>query len=219
MKRFLNLHFMIAFHLVVLAILITSAAWFAHTAKAEVRHKIEENIDRQLVRLTELADTTDRNGADETVSAIISDCQRRGEFEILLGKLGTLPQKELIEVQQLFESCGNFYAEQKALMVSKFGREYEVFKDNADLLMTLDRNVDMEEELSQWNRVIALEQERSGLLAEQTVLQQDIITALLEGNKINSQVIGDLVLYAQKIGESLGVIDKQIDGIRTELDS
>lgn len=217
MKRFINLHFAIALHLVLVALFVTAGAWFAHAAKAAVREQIQINIDRQVAHMHELANITDRNGADETISAIIADCPKRNEFEVLLVRLGTLDKKELIEVQQLFESCGSFYAERKALMVSRFEREFNVLKDNFNLLRTLDAENGTDEILAQWERIIALERERSGLLNEQVTLQQTIITALVAGKKTNSKDVSESVQRAQKIGESLSVLDKQIDDIRGEL--
>ena len=86
----------------------------------------ETNINNQLEIMESLAVETNRNGADEVVSKIITDCPKRAEFEGLLERLEALKHKDLITAQQLFDSCGGYYAERKAVMVSRLEREYEI---------------------------------------------------------------------------------------------
>ena len=72
------------------------------------------------------------------VAKIISDCPNRVKFETLLDTLATLKHNDLVRTQQLFESCGSFYSERKAVMVSRLERELDVLKDNIAFLIILD---------------------------------------------------------------------------------
>jgi len=178
MKSLLNIQIMLSFHLLVVVIVVVIGSWAISNSKAELRTELQSNIDRQLVLLDKLAIITDRNGADEVVSEIITDCPNRPQFENILSKLATLKYKNLITAQQLFESCGSFYAERKAVMVSRMEREYEVLVDNIKLLNTLDTNNDsFYDRLSiDWSSIVEMENERSALLSEQVIIQRNIIT-------------------------------------------
>lgn len=217
MERFLNIHFMISAHLVVVALVVVVAAFVNYHVKNDLRLSLEKNVDRQLVLLSDLATITDRNGADEVVEQIIIDCPRRPKFESLLGELGRLSKSSLLEAQQLFESCGGFYAERKALMVARLNREFEVLKDNVSLLEVLDSSTKDQYNLSDWDTLINDEQKRSDLLTEQLDIQEKIITLLISGKTVSSQEIIDLVNEAGQVNDSLSVLGKQIDEKRDRL--
>lgn len=218
MKRLLNMHYMVSLHLLILAVIITVAAYVVHASQNDVRLQLLNNIDRQTALIAELATATDRNGADAIGESIVKDCPNRGEFESLLIRLGNLNDRDLLKTQQLFESCGGFYPERKALMVSRLEREYQILADNVELLDILDEKENIHvQKLQDWSALIALETQRSDLLTEQTEIQRKIIIALIEGENVNSKNITEFVSRAQKIGELLGVVDKQIDAIRGRL--
>lgn len=214
MKRFLNIHFMLAVHLVAVALVIVIATWSVHAAKGEARAILEDTIETQMESLSELAIIIDSNGADEVVSRIISDCPNRAKFESLLVKLGTLSHKDLLETQKLFDSCGGFYSERKALMVSRFEREYTILKNTISLLQALENKEDLPYSLENWNRLIELEVKRSDMLTEQTEIQETIIVELIAGSTSTSAEVRDLVKRAQELGQSLEVLGKQIDEVR-----
>ncbi len=217
MKSFLNSHLLISIHLCIIAGAITAGAWVAHYQKEEVVQKIQENIDAQVELMVGLADTTDWNGADGVVGAIIQDCPRRNEFDLLLGRLESLTNKDLIIVQQLFESCGSFYAERKALMVSRLEREYASLEESIALLKVISPKTVSFNNLDTWGKIIDLEKDRSAYLTELTTIQGDIITALIKGEQTSSKNVQGLASTAQNISETLNVIDKQIDNLRAEL--
>ncbi len=217
MKNFLNAHVMISLHLLVVALSITLAAWFAHAATGKATQILESRIFAQAELMAHLANVTDGNGADPAIAAIITDCPKRAEFEILLGRLGTLQHKDLIEVQQLFESCGNFYAERKALMVSRFERELAIYNEYVSLLSELDEHAEENSQASAWASFVSKEHERSELLTEQTVIQGNIIQFLISGATASSKSVVEQVNRAREIQESLAVLDRQIDDVRTTI--
>jgi hypothetical protein len=217
MKKFLNIHMMISVQFIIIALVIATAAWVTHTSKSAARTQIEKSIENQLVILHDLAEVTDRNGADAVVKEIITDCPNRGKFESLLERLGQLQYGDLMSAQQLFDSCGSFYAERKALMVSKLEREYQVLVADIELLKILSPNTNIEYSLDTWGFLVSLEIDRAHGLAEQVSIQEDIISALIRGDSMKSSTITELLSKAQSTSESLGVLDKQIDSVREEL--
>ncbi len=217
MKNFLNTHVMVSLHLIVIAISITLAAWFSHTATADAARILETRITAQADVMERIATVTDSNGADPAIAAIITDCPKRAEFEILLGRLGTLQHKDLIEVQKLFDSCGNFYAERKALMVSRFERELEIYNEYVTLLKELDEHAEEKSQSSLWGSFVANERARSELLTEQTIIQGNIIQLLISGAVASSKSVVEQVNRAREIQESLAVLDRQIDDVRATI--
>jgi hypothetical protein len=212
-------HVPIAVHLFLLAAAIAVGAGVAYYNQEKVATQLHEQIDAQIQVLWDLALVTDRNGADEVISTIVADCPRRAEYETLLNQLGSLSKKELITVQNLYESCGNFYAERKALMVAKLERELAVTLQLRALLGTVRESETNEYKLEAWKELVVLEQARSVLLTEQNSIQSKIIGLLITGATSGSKEVRSLVSEAQSIAELLNVRDHEIDRVRGELQS
>jgi hypothetical protein len=217
MKSYLTTHLAVALHALVMLVIVVASAWYIDMTQSAVETKLISRIETSLVQIQSLAETTDRNGADALTERIISDCPRRTEFENLLNGLNTATRRDLISAQQLFESCGAFFAERKALMVSKLEREYRMLDEDLTLLATLRDLTPDEGSYRKWDDIVRLEGERSALLNEQTTIQADIIELLIEGN--GGVRIQELVQQAQDVGQSLTVVDAQIDALRTNITS
>ncbi len=217
MKSYLTTHLAVALHALIILIVIALSAWYIDASRSGVESKLSSRIEKTLVQIQSLAETTDRNGADALTERIISDCPRRTEFENLLNGLNTATRRDLISAQQLFESCGAFFAERKALMVSTLEREYRILDSDLVLLETLRDLTPEETAFRKWKDLVALEEERSALLNEQTTIQAEIIELLIEGG--GNTRIQELVRQAQDVGQSLTVVDSQIDTLRTNLTS
>ena len=216
MKNYLNTHLLVAGNALALALIVSGSAWFMHQSRMETLSMLQTNIKTQTVLIAELALLTDRNGADEVTEKIISDCPRRSEFENQLVSLSTATQKELLRTQQLFESCGAFYAERKALMVSRLEREFQSLRSNLALLRTIRDLTPEEESLSDWKALIELEKTRSTLLGEQTAIQEEIISLLIGGTNTQAKIT-TLVQNGQNVNQLLSVTDAQIGTLSSML--
>lgn len=217
MKGFLNTHLIVSINLFIIALLVTGTAWYVHSATRAVSDELALRINAQTDRIAELAVATARNGADEAIASAVEDCSRRDEFDTLLGKLGSLSYKELIEVQQLFESCGSFYAERKALMVSRMERELEVLEEYVALRTQIDERASEDARSTAWKELVAKEIERSILLKDQVVIQGNIIALLMKGSGPGSREVRSELEEAQQIMESLSVIGRQVEGFHDTL--
>jgi len=217
MRKYLQTHLQIASYLIIVAVSISAGAGYARYINHEMESRVQAQIDTQEVYMYALAEMTDRNAADEEVDAIVKDCGRRDEYERLLMNLGTLSKKDLVVMQGLFESCGNFYAERKALMVSKLDRELKAYRELNDYMKLLNKkNTDLVL-LETWGELVTLEKARSSFLNEQTQLQSKIISELISGNNPSSESVVALARDAQDINELLLVHDQRIDGVRKVL--
>jgi DNA anti-recombination protein RmuC len=103
---------LIATHTTLLASALIIGSVVAHYNVVEAIDRIQAEVTSIEEKMRTLADLTDRNGADESISRIVADCPRRSEYESLLNSLATLQKRDLIAIQNLHESCGSFYAEQ-----------------------------------------------------------------------------------------------------------
>lgn len=217
MNDYLREHLQVALHLLLLAMTITAGAFVAQYNVRTVVEDVTAQLAMQESYLREIAVLTDQNGADTTISKIISDCPRRDTYETLLSSLGTLDTKNLVALQNLSESCGNYYAERKALMVSKLERELENFSGSLGLLKTLDDTHARTYNENAWKELVALEKIRSELLTDQNRIQIDIITKLILGSTQYSKDVAALITEAGELNELLSVQDHMVDNVRAQL--
>jgi hypothetical protein len=201
--------------LCVLAVALILGAWMAHRGQSHLAVALTEQSALVRQTMASLAVLIDRNGADETIAGIVTDCVRREEFEALLIKLSVLSKQELLSAQTLFESCGDFYPTQKALMVMRLKREYAAYTELHNLKERLVAVGDTaQDDRVHWEELITLEETRSELLIEQTALQGTIIHELVRGFRATSSEVRTLVAEAQEIAELLSVYDTRIDELR-----
>lgn len=217
MKGNMTIRNIVSLQLFVLVCAVVLGVWVSHFKERTVERKITSYIASQEERLHELATITDRNGADEAIETIIADCPRRDEYESMLIALGTLSKKDLVTLQTLFDSCGNFYAERKALMVSKLERELESYRDYIELYGILRTPDAYTERLHIWDELVTLEKARSTLLTDQSILQAKILTLLISGSSVTGKEVSGHVSEARQIEELLGVQDHTIDELRASL--
>ncbi len=217
MQEYLNSRLYTALALLIIGVAVITGAMVSHYNTRELESIVRNDLEHQRSYLYELAVLTDSNGADEAIGRIIVDCPRRTEFETLLISLGTLPKKELVTLQGLFESCGSFYEARKALMVEKLERELKNYTELLKLLQILTtNNIDVYEE-SKWTQLVSLENERSTLLTDQMILQEKIISALISGASVGGKEVSALVGEAQGVGELLMVAGQKIDSLRQSI--
>ncbi len=217
MRENIQNHILLALTLVLLSLSIIIGSWFVHYNQRELELKIRTNITEQHNTMFALAEITDRNGADEAIANIISDCSRRDEYESLLVKLNVLTRKDLITLQNLSDACGNFYDERKALMVARLDRELTSYIEHIAFLETLTTSGLEEYNARGWIELVELEKARSTLLTDQKNIQVDIISALINGEYVHGVLVSGFVQEAQRINELLIVYDKQIDEKREQL--
>jgi hypothetical protein len=217
MNDYLRMHIQVTLTLLLIAGAIVLGVVVAHYNERDMVSHITHNLDVQKVHLRELALIVDRNGADETVAQIVLDCSERTEYETLLTDLATLNKSDLVKVQGLFESCGNFYNQRKALMVMKLSLVVEQYTELTQLLEGVQHTRAESYQLEKWIELVELEKNRSTTLHDQTAIQAHIITLLISGTSANNKEVQALVKEAQSMGELLTVNDHKIDTLRDSL--
>ena len=206
--------------LLIAGLFFLGSSWYVKNKQADYAAELKLLIAEQAATLVAIAEVTDRDGADAVVSRLVKDCELedRARFDTLLGRLAQLQRAEQVEVQQLFDACGDFYAERKAVMVARLKREYEVYADYITLLSIADTRKDFPSyPTQQWSELVELEQQRSDISTQLVAIQGDLIDALLDGVLVGSAEMIAKITVAQELKDNLGFIGIKIDTLREEI--
>lgn len=210
---------------IVVALLFAVAVLYAASYYVEDRQRdivsgITLEIIEQEKTLSNIAEITDRNGADAVLESIILDCNatNRSRFDSLLNTLGTLNPPELKEIESLLNDCGRFFSERKAVMVLRMSREFEVYRSFVGLLSIVDSSISVANyKVSEWERLVQFENKRSAVFESQVTVQYDIIKALQNGDRVGSAPITEMLAEATNINQEAEVLNQQIDTLRSQL--
>ena len=159
---------------------------------------------------------------DAEVEKIITDCssENRNRFDTQLSNLPKLRGQELVEMETLFNTCGNFFAERKAVMVLRLQSEYEVYNTLVSILATIDvRKATLTNDVAVWKELIALEMKRSELTTSLVKIQGTIIHSLKEKTPLSSDAMQATLVEGQKTKDALIALSAQIDTVRLRLPS
>lgn len=209
-------HILASLVICILILIIVVAHIFSYGITRDIRKNLETNIREQESYLFELAELIDRNAADAKVAQIVTDCTRRQEYENLLSTLPSLTKKDLLMLQTLSEGCGSFYAEQKALMTLLFESTYTTYDAHVRMYHVFDASSPYVTKSELLREILSIEQSRTSLLRDQTLLQDKIIAALISGMSLQSKDVQKLAEEAQNIQELLEVSDVRADALRSE---
>ena len=201
MREFVYRHRYTTGALLVLLCALVIGSWIAHRGQERFTDALTEEIGEQRQVISDLARITDRD-----------------EFDALLIRLGTLSKQDLLLAQSMFESCGEFYPTQKALMVVRLEQEHDEYVRLwalQDSLIESERGLEDDREL--WSELVTLEKTRSELITDQWNMQEQIINALIQGASVSSADVRTLVSEAQEVGELISVYDNRIDELRVKL--
>lgn len=218
MRKYLTEHLLLSLNLLIIAGVFFVGSYIVHTRLASLETALTTRIAYEEAQLVALEDITNRNGVDESISGIISDCPRRSTYDDMLSRLGSLSKVDLITMQQLFESCSPYFPGVKALMVAKLEWEYNSFVADNTLLGGINR-ASVTPNLTTWKTIIETEKDRSMLLAEQTDIQGKIILELISGSRPDTVSVVELVAKARTITQSLLERGGRIETLRNELKS
>jgi hypothetical protein len=106
---------------------------------------------------------------------------------------------ELLEVENLFNACGDYFAQQKAMMSARFEREYEVYLDFIDMLKLIDPKADgITYDTDGWKILVDKEKKRSELMVKLVAIQGDIIQAMKKNVSISSEEMQLLLVEGQQ---------------------
>lgn len=204
---------------VTLALALLLAGVYVNYLQRELSLLLQLKIVDQEKTLVSLSEITNRNGADAVAETIIKDCDpaNRARFEELLNTLSTLNGGELSELDSLFSACASFFAERKAVMVSRLEREFEVYEGYIELYATVDdADAIISYPTEDWRQIVALENERKELLQEQLVIQAQVITSIKNGDR-QSDSFQSLLVRASQINEESAAVNSEIAVVRQRL--
>jgi hypothetical protein len=186
-----------------------------------ITENTRNEVNNQQLLLTAIAETISRNGADDVVESIVIDCSQaeRTEFDRLLSRLDLgLNRTELVEVERLFGRCGAFFADRKAVMTARLTREISVYESFVNQLSVVtDSDLAEQYRLEEWKALSEQERKQSELFSQMVVLQDRIITTLLEGKSANSEEILSILDEVKEVQENLLLATTKATEIRNRL--
>lgn len=211
----------LTFFVLILLVLYFVTSGIIDSRFTDLENSTEVTIANQQTLLVAIAETTSRNGADSVTESIIKDCSvtERIEFNNLLGSLDKgLSRSELLELERLFGRCGSFSADRKAVMVSRLSRETEIYKEYVAYLSKI-RNEDVAADynVAGWEKLSEEEVKQSEFFTRLVLLQDQIISSLLDGNSATSDEIMLILQEVQDVRGSRLVANQQAAKIRAEL--
>jgi len=211
----------LALGLIIGAGVLFAASVYVQQAQRELSLSLQIRIAEQAQILTTIANLTYLNQTDAVAEDIITDCSpdSRIQYETRINQLGSLSNTALIEFEPLFEACAGFFAEKKALMVSRLRREFDVYAAYIQLLSTIKAAEPLvDQQIEQWAELVLLEEERSQLMSEKVFVQASIITALKTESSQSDTVQSQLV-RSQQITQRVAAVNGEIEAIRQELEN
>lgn len=206
--------------LLFIALTFFAASWYVKTQQEEYRNRLYVALAEQEQKMFTLSSFIDRDEADEVVGEIIQDCSlpERRRFDELLSSLSRLNRIELTEMSGLFDACGSFYADRQAIHSMRLQRELEIYTEYSAFLALTNSDIEAwKAKGQQWQKLAALEQDRSRLTTELVTLQGLIIDLLVSGKVVSSEEITTALGDAQTAKDSLSVMNTQADELRAQL--
>lgn len=205
--------------ILVVAFLISSYIVNQRMQTFEASSRVQ--LAEQQALLSTIAETTARNGADSITESIVRDCpvDDRSRFDTLLGSLDRgLARYELAELEQLFSSCGTFYAQRKAVMVARLSREIEVYESYvAQLSDITGKDQSDSYQLVTWQQLVAGEETQSQQFNALVQSQKEIIDTLLSGKSASSEEIIAILNVVRETKEALLLAKTRTGELRSGL--
>lgn len=181
---------------------------------------LDNEIEREIEILSELAVTTGKGGFNLEAETIINDCRsdERGKFETLLSSLDSgLSQTELSSLNDLFSSCGYVFANRRTSMQMQMEREFNFLNDlveNRKLVGDFDEN---SINLSKWQELITTEKEINANFQNMVSVQKEIIDLLLSKKASDSDEVQSALVKAQELKGALNTATERASSIRSTL--
>jgi hypothetical protein len=194
------------------------------TANEKSLLALEAKVAEQDLLLSQIADLTRTNGADEITEKIIVDCSavERARFDTLLDQLSTtISTTEIRELDMLFYKCARFYADRKSVMAARLFREVEVYGEYVRLYGYIlgETNQVNDERVLLWKQIADAELKLAQHFNSLVVMQGKIIAALLAGQTKDSTDITNTLSDVSNIRDEMTMLSKQIEDYNAKLRS
>jgi hypothetical protein len=180
-----------------LCIVLFAVASYIEVSREKYTYATQHALTLQKQLLEETLSLLQNEKASPEVAQILVDCElaSRVRFDEQLGKLSELKGQQLVEIEQLFTACGNYFAQQNAIMVLFLEKEFLVYQQLVTLLETY--------ELEKWQQIVAREKKKSALSLELVAIQGDIISGLRNNLSLSSDEIQALSVAGQQTRDAL----------------
>ncbi len=199
------------------AVILFCISWYVANQTAALTTMLDERISATYEIMVTIAVAAEGSGSFD--QQVISDCPAptRERFDLLLGQLATLPVTELGELQSLFESCGDFPALEKAVLVSQLDREYRALREYVSLRTLVDGRSVVSYPLETWVELINLERDRSQLFTRLVSIQRELLAGRIQGWVVNDPKTTTLLEEAQLVRDGIVAVSSRARELHIEL--
>ena len=200
-------------------IVFVLAAYYVSLRQADLQAAITAEVSVAETALAEAAVAAYRNEPTEVLDAVISDCRAplRQRFDQLLNRLNQATPAELESSLPLFAACADFFADQKAVVVYELEHHLANWRRLHDLHVALGPLTTRTHATETWDRFLEQQQTLATLLRSQVELQDEIVSALIEGTPPGDAEIQALVQENRSLQETASVINQQTTNTLAEL--
>ena len=201
------------------AVVYTTSKLVVNKKINHIETTLEEKVTEEQKTAKKIAELVNRNGADETVESLIKPCSSVDsiKYEELLSSLNeNLPHNSLVELKRLFNNCGHKDVEKRYLTTFQLKLSIDKLSYLNDVsLKTL--NKESVKEMATWQSLLTKEQEINKNFTKLVEIQQEIIEALLLGEKEDSKIVEGLRLRAGEVRNEMYSTTKETSELQNQL--
>ncbi len=205
--------------LVLLGAALLLASWYVAAQTSQLTAELDMRITATETTMRTLALAAE--GTATGAQRVVVDCipSDRERFDALLGRLETLTDSELTELQVLFDACGDFPALEKAVLVSQLERELAALREYVALRSVVDGLSVIAYPLETWAELVLRERDRSELFTRLVGIQRELLAGRIGGASAADAETQALLEEAQLVREGIVTVSQRAGELRAMLDA
>lgn len=206
--------------LLFLALCLLISSLYIKSEREDFAGTLRQQMMTQRELLREIATRTDEEVLEDNDALVVRDCSpdHRTRFDGLLDSLAVLSADRLQDANVLFDACGGYFAQKKALLIMQLEDTHDHYVTLAQMLIDVDPQYTTESlGLEDWSKLVAYERERSQLHTQLVDIQREIISELMSGSTVQSERVQQLLQDASHAKDLLQYTNTQVDALKEDL--
>jgi hypothetical protein len=178
------------------------------------------SIKAQEEIVIEVAKTLGRGAATSRIEKVVPECplDEMVSYDTLLASLDNgLSRPELVELDRLFNSCGDTAANRRLGAALQLSYEVALLRSYIDGAALIGEVRVEDTNIAKWEELVKKEEQISELFSSLVRSQDAIITTLLQGVSPTSINVENIRASAQKLREELNILVGEAGVLRSEL--
>lgn len=195
---------------------IVLSSMYFYTREKDILQDLRTTAATLRTSLIATSDRLDRNEPSSALSSLLTQCTDPARFDDLLSRLNSLTPSELLDLEHMFDICGDYPSLVKRLTLKEFDESLTQYESISRMINVLKPAINQDDAfLVNMKRISTLEQQRSEQLRVQTQVQKQIISLLKQKDAQNIERIKELVRTAGQTATTLQELNAKIDSVRS----